>query len=424
MKAKLKKTGECAAQFDIVVPKETVDKAFEEVYAEITKAANMPGFRPGKAPVDLVRKQYQKDAESEVLKRIIPDSYRAALEDHKIMPVGSPEIGDVKFGDDKVISFIAKFETRPQFKLKNYKGIKIEKKSAAIGEEDVTKALENLRDMSAKYISVESRPAQAGDYVVSDLECFVDGKPAHKKRESLWLFLDKESFIPGLAEKMAGIKAGEEREIEALLPDKYPNKDLAGKPAVYKIKAKEIKERQLPAIDDELAKDLKRDSLEDLKKMITEELEKRAKVSAEVDCENKLLEGLADDNVFAVPESFVKNQIGYMVADAKKNLMEKGFSAGELDKKDGEFADKFKSDAEKRVRLLFILDGIARAEGIDAAAKDVDEAYKSIAAQSGKSEDEVRTHYKKEGLEDNLEEKIRETKTVDFLLKNAEIVEK
>ena len=424
MKSKIKIIEECATQFDIVIPKETIDKAFEEVYSEIAKAANISGFRPGKAPIDLVRKQYAKDAESEVLKRVIPDSYRTVLDEHKVSPVGMPEITDVKFGEDRILSFKAKVETRPKFKLKDYLGIRIQKKASDIKDEDVAKALENLREMSAKYIAVEGRPAQMGDYIVSDLECSVEGKPVHKKRENLWLFLEKESLVPGLSEKIVGIKPGEEREIEAAFPDKYPDKNIAGKPALYKVKAKEIKERRLPVLDDEFAKDLKRDNLEDLKVVVREELEKKAKINAEVDAENKLLDALADDNVFAVPRSFVKTQMGHMVEDAKANLAGKGFSREELDKKDKDFADKFKNDAERRVRILFILDEIAHAQGIDVSEKEMDEAYKSISAQTGKSEEEVKAYYRKEDLDGSLEEKIRETKTIEFLLKNAEVIEK
>ena len=421
MRSKVKNTEECSTLFEIEVTKETLDKAFEEVYGEIMKVANIPGFRVGKAPVDLVRKHHAKDAKEEVLKRCIPEAYRAALEEHKISPIGLPEISDVVFEEGKPLSFKAKVNTRPKFKIKNYKGIKIEKKSAAINEEDVDKTLEHLRAINAKYVSVEDRTVQLGDYVVSDMECFVDGKPAHKKRENLWLFADKESLMPGLGEKMAGMAKGETREIEISVPGEYSDKTIAGKKATYRIQAKEIKLRQLPALDDELAKDLGSSDLADLKGRIRKELEERSGLNAEIAMENQLLDSLMNENNFSVPSSFVASQLNYMVEDSKKRLMEKGFRREDLDKKDAELREKFEKDAERRVRLIFIMDEIMRLENIEATSEDLDGAYKSIALESGKTEAEVKAHYEKEDLVGNLEESVRERKVVDFLLKNAEI---
>jgi trigger factor len=260
--------------------------------------------------------------------------------------------------------------------------------------------------------------------VVSDLECFVDGKAIHKKRENLWLTIEKDSFIPGLAEKMVGLKKAEEVDIDAKLSEKYPDMKLAGKNARYHVLVKEIKERKLPDIDGELAKDLGKESLEDLKKDIAKELEARAKYTDEINVENQLLGKIMDDNVFSVPASFVARQLDHMVTDAKRKLQERGFGKEELDKKDKEFRDKYKDDAERQIRLLFILDEIAGKEKIEVTEEDVADAYKSIAAQSGKAEDAVRAYYEKEEMIDNLKDKIREGKTVKFLLDNSNITEK
>ncbi len=424
MKTRAKSVEECSTLFEIEVPATTISDVFEDVYKEIVKIANIPGFRVGKAPIDLVRKHYSKDAKEEVLKRLIPEAYRRALEEHKVSPIGMPEITEVVFEDDKPLLFKARVDTRPKFKIREYKLIGLERRKAEIKPDDVDKTIESLREMNAKYIAVEDRPAGMGDYVVSDLDCFVDGKPVHKKRENLWLFLEKESLIPGLSEGMAGMNKSEERDIEAVLPEKYPDKGLAGKKAVYHILCKEIKARQLPNIDDEFAKDVGKNNLEDLKKEVFAELEARAKTNADVECENQLLNKLMDDNVFSVPSSFVKRQLEQMVENAKRKLQEKGFKKEELDKKDAEFREKFKKDAERQVRLLFILDEIARNEKIEVERKDVEDAFKAIAAQVGKSEEEIKAYYEKEDLVDNLEEKVREEKTIAFILKNAKISDK
>jgi len=223
---------------------------------------------------------------------------------------------------------------------------------------------------------------------------------------------------------MIGMKKGEERDIDVTLPEKYPDKNLAGKKVRYHVLVKEIKERKLPNVDDEFAKDIGRENVADLKKEVAREMEERAKANAEVEVENALLKKLVDEHSFKVPQSFITRQLELMVSDAKRRLEEKGFKKEDLDKRDKEFVDKFKGDAERQVRLLFILDAVATAEKIDVADKDLAEAYKNIAAQAGKTEAFVKDYYEREELVDNLCDKIREGKTVRFLLDNAKITEK
>jgi len=423
-RSKCKSLEECIALFEIEVSLETLEKAFADVYGEISKYANIAGFRVGKAPLDLVKKQYGEHAREEVLKRLIPDAYHEAITEHKIHPVGYPEISDVAFDGGKPLSFKAKVETRPEFKIKDYKGIKIEKKKAAVKDADIDTALDNLRQLNAKYISVEDRPLQHDDYAVVDLECTVDGNPIHKKRDNLWMFMDKDSLLADLHAKMIGMRKDEERDIDVTLPERYPDKKVAGKTVRYHIKVKEIKLRQMAALDDEFAKDLHKESLEGLKKEVREELERRTKAAVEADAENQLLAKLADGYDFAVPSSMVKRQLEFMVDDAKKRLEEKGFPKEELDKKQKEFEDKFKADALRRVRLLFVLDLVASAENIDAADKDVEEIYRQAALQTGQEESKIKEYYEKEGLVGDLKEKLREEKTIRFLLDNAKVTEK
>ncbi len=424
VRSKAKSIDECSTLLEIEASKEIIDKAFDEVYDEIVKVANIPGFRVGKAPKNMVKISYAKAAKEEVLKRLVPEGYKKALLEHGITPVGMPEISDLVFEEDKPLTFKARVEVRPKFKLKNYKGLSLSKKKAAVTDEDINNALKSLQDMHAKYISPEDRPVKMGDYVVSDLECTVDGKPIHKKRENLWLVMEKESFIPGLADKMTGLKKGESVDIDAKLPDKYPDPKFAGKEAKYHVLAKEIKERKLPDIDDELAKDLGKASLEELKAEISKELQARAISMSDIDVENQMLGKIIDDNVFSVPASFVARQLNHMVEDAKRKLLERGFGKEDLDKKDQEFKDKYKDDAEKQIRLLFILDEIAGKEKIEVSDEDIKEAYKTMAAQSGKTEDVVKAYYEKDNLIDSLRDKLREVKTIKYLLDNSKIIEK
>ena len=424
MKSKTKTTEECLAFFEVEIAREDIDKAFEEVYRQIDKVSNIPGYRVGKAPRELVRKHYAANAAEEVLKRLIPQAYGMALDENKIRPIGLPEISEVgSLEEGKSLFFKAKVDTHPKFKLKNYKAIKVENKNPELSEEEVAKTIENLRQLNSKFIAVENRPAQLGDYVICDMECSVNGKSIHKKRENIWLMIEKESTVPGLNEKLAGMNKGEEKGIETSLPEKYPDKNLAGKMALYHIKIKEIKSQLLSNLDDDFAKDLGKDNLDSLKKEVREELAKRVKANAQADMENQVLKKLIDDNVFQVPARLLDRQLKFMVEDAKERLVQKGFKKEDLAKKDDEFKAKFKDDALRQVRLFFILDEIAGQEHIDVSGADIKEAFKSISAQTGKSEDEVKAYYEKEGLVGDLEEKLREEKTIQFLLKEADVIE-
>ena len=231
MKTKIKKTDECEAVFEIEVGQEAISKAVEDVYDELSRVVEIPGFRAGKAPRDLVKKHHKKAAKEEALKNLISEAYSMALKEHGIHPISMPEITDLNFQDGKPLSFKAKVSTRPEMNLKDYKGIKIEKKPLELKEDDISKTLENLRVINAKYIAQEARPLQTGDYAICDLDCAIDGKPIHKTRENIWILVEEDALtlMPGLAEKMAGMKKLEERDCEVVLPDKYPNKDIVGK---------------------------------------------------------------------------------------------------------------------------------------------------------------------------------------------------
>ena len=423
MKTKIKKTDECEAVFEIEVGQEAISKAVEDVYDELSRVVEIPGFRAGKAPRDLVKKHHKKAAKEEALKNLISEAYSMALKEHGIHPISMPEITDLNFQDGKPLSFKAKVSTRPEMNLKDYKGIKIEKKPLELKEDDISKTLENLRVINAKYIAQEARPLQTGDYAICDLDCAIDGKPIHKTRENIWILVEEDALtlMPGLAEKMAGMKKLEERDCEVVLPDKYPNKDIVGKKAVYHGKLKEIKVRQLPTLDDDFAKDLGKDSLAELKDSIAKELKEHFQNQIEQDMENQLLSKLIDANTFNVPKPFVARELRYLVEDAKAKLAEKGFKKEDIDARGKEFEERFRPDAVKRIRLAFILDEIADREAIEVDKKELENAFQSIAARANQPVSKVREHYEKEGLTGSLAEQLRENKTIQFLLKEANV---
>jgi len=422
MKSRIKHIEECTKLFRIEVPREVVDRIVEEVYNEIKKVAKIPGFRPGNAPRDLLEKHYSGDADEQALKRLVPESYKKALQEHKLIPVSSPHVFNVDFQKGKPLTFEAKVETRPNIKLKNYKAIKVGKRRISVSEDELKHALLKVREMQAKYNDVPG-PVKRGDYAVSEVEAFADGEPISKKNNNMWILAEKEASLLGMGEELIGLVKGEMKEIEAKLPDSYPDKKYAGRLAKFKVLVKEVKERALPELDDAFAKSIQLDSVDALKKEIESQLFARKQNNLNIDMKNQILDKLLRENKFSVPSGIVERQKEVLAKRLEAELLQKGLPKEDAEKKIKELDEKLISDAGSKVRIYFILDDIAAKENIDINEKDIEERLKLIASSTGQPVQEVKKYYEKENLTGGLAEELKEAKTLDFLLKEAQVTE-
>lgn len=421
IKTKSKKMEGCTVTFEIEIPQADVREAREEVIGDFAKVAELPGFRPGKAPRELVAKRYHAEVNDEAVKNLVKKSCESAFREHHINPVTLPEVSQVSQGTEGPLAFRISVDVSPEVSLKPYKGIKLTRKVTELKEEDVNKYLENLKVIHGKYVSVEDRPLRMGDYAVCDIDCFIDGKPLHRRRENFWIFVDKESSVPSLTEQMVGLKKDEERSCHVAIPETYSDKKLAGKTATYRVKLKEVKVRQVPALDDEFAKDLGKDSFEVLKDGVRKGFEIRIESETQKDLERQVLAKLILDNDFCVPSSFVERQLRYLVENAKVDLVEKGIRKNDVDAKEGELREKLKGEAARRVKAFFILDDISKREGIACTPEEIEEALVAIAVETGIPIEKVKEHYERENLLQDLAEKLREEKTIRFLIEAAVI---
>ena len=422
MKTRIKNNKVGTKILQIEIPPDLVEKVAEEVYQEIKRFAKIPGFRVGSAPQDLLEKHYSKDAKTEILKKLIPQGYKTAIETHKVIPIGLPSIFNISFEKGKPLTFEAEVDIRPNIKLRNYKGIKVKKKRISLSQQELDDAFSRLRDVYAKYSDV-ARPVRKGDYAVCDVEAFVEGKPITKKNNNMWVLADKEASLLDMGEELVGLTKGQAREIETKLPESYPDKKYAGKLAKFKVLVNEVKEKRLPALDDAFARDLKADNLEALKKEIESGLFKRKENALKIDMENQILEKLLKDNKFTVPANIVQRQKEVLVKRFEAELLRKGLHKDEVAKKLDQKTQKLKEDAMDRVRIYFILDDIALKEKIEINDKDIDERLKSLALSAGQSQDEVKKYYEKENLLGGLAEEIKDGKVLEFLLEEAEKIE-
>ena len=422
MKIRIKNIEECTKLFHIEVPEELVKRITEEIYQDIKKVANIPGFRVGSAPRDLLEKHHSKTVEEEVLKRLIPEGYKKALGTHKIVPVGVPQISGINIQKGKPLTFQAQVDVRPNTRLRNYKRIKVRKKRISASEEEVDETLLRLRNMYAKHNDV-SRPIKKGDYAVCNVEAYIDGVLITKKNKDMWILADKETSLLGMGEHLLGLEKGQEKEIDATLPENYPDKKYAGKHAKFKVVINEVKEKELPALDDAFAKTMNCENIDTLKKNIESQLFMKKESDLKVSMQNQILERLLRENKFSVPSNLANRQKQALAKSLETELLRKGIRKDEIKKRIKDMDPNLEKDAKDKVCIYFMLDDIAVKEKIEVDDKDLDEKLAAISASTGQPAEGVKEYYEKENLLGGLLEQIKEDKVLDFLLKQADITE-
>lgn len=423
MKSKMKKLDGTARQIDIEMPKEAVDQAYNEVLEEMRKTAKIPGFRPGNAPLDIIQKNYQKDAEDEVKQRLIPRAYQMALKEHNIVPVSYPEVSDVSFEISGVLKFKARVDCCPEVNLKKYKGFKVTRKKVSVDDQEVAETLERFANMNADFSDTDE-PLEKGQFAVCNVETFVDGESVSKERENMWIEVDKEASLLGMGEDLIGLKKGDTKDIEVTLPETYPDKKYAGKKATFKVQVKETKKKELPAIDDEFAKKMGKETISEVKDEIRTQLLMRKEANEKINMKNQIMEQLLKKYVFEIPASMVKRQLKVLMDKAESDLLQRGVDKESIESHKDKLKDQLTREAENKVRIYFILDEIANAEKVVVEDEEIDEWLKGLAVSYGQKHEDVKKYYEEHNLLDGLKEQLREEKTLDLLVEEANVTEK
>jgi len=404
---------------NVEVEAQRVDAALEDIYNGIQKTANIPGYRPGKAPRDMVKTHYNKAANEEVLNRLIWDCYREAITEKNINPVGYPVIVDVDFNEGKPLNFSVKVETRPAFKLKVYKGIKVKEKLYEASDEDVDNALKQMQESMAEYKNIKARPIAKGDYIVCDYECFSGGKQVDKK-DKLWLYISDKLQPKELLALLLGAELGTTKETEVSYPKDYEYKELAGQSRLYKVTPKEIKEKILPEINDELAKSTGHfNDMSELKADLKKNILSQKKLESARDVENQIYKILLESHAFDVPASLVENQALRLVQETKQRLAQQGYKKEDLDTQDDKLKESVKGRALDNVRLFFIMQSIAQQEKIEVVESDIDKRVAEIASHTKEDQVKVRQRLKENNLLDSLKEQALHDKVSEFLIVQA-----
>ncbi len=419
LKASIKDGKACEKILKIEVDPATIQKEYEEFYRSVAPKAKIPGFRPGKAPREVIAMHFRHEARENVLKNLISSSYSQALRDKSIEPVGMPEIHEVNF-DEKKLSYEAHVEIRPKIKLSKVTGLSAKKEKAEIKPEEINEALKRVQESFAQYKSVEDRPAQMGDYVIADYVCVVDGKEA-ENRKGEWFEIQENEFLKGFSVQLIGAKPGDEREVSITFPQETGRKEIAGKPAVFKVKVNEIKNKTLPALDDELAKEAGEfKSLAELRERIEKDIRENKEHELDAKYERALLDELVKHNKMDLPEGLVKRRLARMVEDTIANTRERGVPESKLEEIKGQIEKDMAPEARRQVHIAFLLDEIAAKENIQIADEDFKKRYERVASQYRQSADMVEKYYQEnEEARESLKEQIRSEKAIEFIKSNA-----
>jgi trigger factor len=427
MSAKWEKLEGNQGVLTVEVDAEKVNEGLDAAFKKVVKKINVPGFRKGKVPRALFEKRFGVEVlYQDALDILLPEAYAKAVEETGIEPVDRPEIDIEQMEKGKSLIFTAKVTVKPEVKLGEYKGLEVEKMDTTVTDEDVENELKRLQERHAELVVKEGGKIENGDTAVIDFEGFVNGEAFEGgKGENYSLEIGSGTFIPGFEEQLVGLEAGAETEIEVTFPEEYHAKELAGKPATFKIKVHEIKTKQLPALDDEFAKDVDEEveTLDELKAKIKQRLEEEKKNEAETTLRNTVVEKAAENAEIDIPEVMIKNETDRMLREFEQRLQMQGLNLELYYQFSGQdeaaLREQMKEDAEKRVRVSLTLEAIAKAENIEVTEEDVNKELEEMSKMYGIEVENLKNML---GSLEGIKEDLKLRKAIDFLVENSKVV--
>lgn len=405
--------------FDIEAEK--FEEAMQKSYLKNRGRVNVPGFRKGKAPRKLIENMYGEGVfYDDAFEALFPEAYDKAVEENALEPVDRPNVDIQQIGSGKNLQFTAEVFVRPDVTLGEYKGLKVERHEHPVTDEQVDAQVEQARQRAAREISVEDRAVQDDDIVNLDYAGTVDGVAFEGgAAKGQRLTIGSGQFIPGFEEQMVGMQIGEEKDLSVKFPEEYHAKELAGKDAVYHVKVNSITVRELPALDDDFAKDVSEfDTLDAYKQDIRAKLEAESKEHCDAEFENALVDAAVANATLDVPGAMIERQIDGMLRDFQMRLAYQGMRLEDFMKYTGqgieELRTQYREQADKRVRAELVLQAIKKAEGIEATDEEVEAEIAKFAEEGKKTVEEFKASLKPEDI-DYLKDSIGIRKTVDML---------
>jgi len=399
--------------------KHELDRAFNE----LKRGVVLKGFRPGRAPRNLLERFFGEQVRGEVVQKLVKEYTDKALEEHNLKPVAAPEIvtEQTDLQKDLSLKFSATFDLRPKIEVKDYEGLKVPESKVEISDNEAEEAIERFRERQATLKKIEDRTVvEDGDYALASVEAFVDGKPLSSTRpDDRLVEVSERALAHGVYEVLKGAELGKQMKASKTYPADYSHKDLAGKTIEWRATAKEIYRRELPTVDDDFAKDLGDENLEAFRTRVRGELLAHAKQEANARARQGLLDIVIERNPVELPESLVARELSAMEAELHQTLEAGGLSHEDASERVKQNADDLKARAEKRARTGLIVDALAEQEKIEINDEELGERVAAIVTQSGRNRDRAAEFYRSPENREALRQSMRREKALDFILSRA-----
>ena len=412
----------CRRELELEIPAEEVSKASEKVAKEFAKMARVPGFRPGKAPISLIKRRFAEDIKSEVLQNLVPGTVEKAVAEQKLTPVSQPQVDKLEFKEGEPVKFRASFDVLPEFTLANYKSLEIEMPEMNLTDEDVNKALAEMQQRAAAFTPVEGRSVENDDFVQVKLHGTPEGGGEPLDAESVLCHVGAEETMEPFNENLRGANVGDHKDFDVNYPADYPDAKLAGKLFHYSVDVLGIKTKKLPELNDEFAKDVSdATSLDELKTKIKESLEHERDHRQKDLQREKVIGELVKLHDFPVPESLVEHQMDVRLERVVRSLAQQGVDPRAVNVDWVTLRRRQEDRAKDDVKAELVIDRIATEEKIDVTDEEVDHELEHMAGHSGESAEVLRARLTKQGALDRMKAKLRSDKTIDWLAQNASV---
>ncbi|ARJ86644.1 trigger factor [Listeria monocytogenes] len=406
------------------IEQEKVKEGLDRAFVKVRKTLNVPGFRKGKVPRQIFNQRFGEEALfQDALDILLPEVYSAAIDEAGIDPVDTPQVNIESMEKGETWVLTAEVTVKPEVKLGDYKGLEVEKRETELTTEELEAELKQLQERQAELVVKEDAPAENGDTVILDFEGFKDGVAFEGgQAENHSLELGSGQFIPGFEEKLVGLKAGDEADIELTFPEEYHAEDLAGQPVVFKVKLHEIKTKEVPALDDELAKDIDEEveTLDELKEKISKRLQEAKEESVAQAKQEEVISKAVENAEVDIPHAMVHHEADHLMNHFAQDLQAQGLTPELYYQFTGQTEEamhaQMEKDAEKRVKMNLVLEAIAEAENIEPTEEAIDEEISTLAEKYGMEKDAVRAAL---GDMSELKSDLKIRKAIDVLLDSA-----
>ncbi len=424
MKVNMENLSDTQRKLQVIVPADVVKQERNAVFKEIYQVAKVKGFRPGKAPVNVVEAMYKSEILSETMQKLLSNTLEDALREAEVNPINRPEISPPDtIEEDKDFEYTVLFEVLPEIELGQYKELKLKKDKQAVKDEDVDQAILHLREHKAEVKSYEKKKAvKDGDVVIVDFEGSLDGEPLKDlKRENVQFIVGEKKMIPEFEENVMGMKKEEEKEFDVTYDESFPVEEARGKAVHYVLKLKDVLKRTMPKANDELAKGIGLESIDELKNKIKEDLGRQLEQQAETKLRKELMDILVENNPSVeAPGSLVQQEAERLVQSVKQNMQQRGMPEMDLDEKT---LEEIGNHAVRNVKASLVLGEISRKEEISVSEEEIKESLSNIAQSYNMNTEQIRELYEKNNLLEGLEGNLAEQKVIDFIIENAEVDE-